>query len=382
MVEKKPVITSVQLALMAVGCALVFPFTFMPILSIPSFNQDVWVVLLVSFVYMFILSIPLLFLMNKFRGMSIHEMSELALGNVFGKVALVIVALFCLSCFTSCILFTVTSMALYIIPDTPIWAMVIFTIIPVTYAAYKGAGTIGRLSFFIVPIVILTTILFFIAGIPDMDFTILQPVLAESTFLQINKGAFITAARYSEIIVFWIFSYFLVRKSSINKTYAFSHLTYLLVFLLMLISTITVLGIEYASRVNDPYFTFTRQIKIFSFLERLQSINLMAWFPCTMLNLSIYNYMASYIFAGFFKTKTHKHFVIPVSAAAFIVCMLPVMTSPSTMALLHSHKIYPYVTLSAIFVVPAIISIAYLLRRKKIDQIISNRRKEISVSSE
>ncbi len=43
---KKASITSVQLVLMSVGSALIFPYTFMPILRTPPANQDAWIVLL------------------------------------------------------------------------------------------------------------------------------------------------------------------------------------------------------------------------------------------------------------------------------------------------------------------------------------------------
>ncbi|MGI6161518.1 MAG: GerAB/ArcD/ProY family transporter [Christensenellales bacterium] len=371
----KPVITSVQLALMSVGSALVFPYTFMPILNAPPANQDVWVVLLVTLVYIFILNFPILFLMNKFRGMTINEMSELVLGKFFGKVALIPVALFSIFCYIACMLITAVFITLYIFPDTPTWALLIFMVVPVSYAAYKGAGVVSRLSNFIVPIAILTAALFFIISISNMDFSILQPVLADSTFMEINLGAFLTAARYSEILIFWVFSYFMIRKSNVNKTYAAAQLIFLISFFLILIPTVTVLGIEYAKRTWNPYFTFTRQIVFFDFMERMQPFNLMAWFPCALLKLSIYSYMASYILSGIFKAKSHKHFVLPLSAVAFIACLLPIMNKSSTIEILRSDEVFPYIILPAILGIPVIMFIVYLMRRKKINLILSKRRK-------
>jgi len=209
-----------------------------------------------------------------------------------------------------------------------------------------------------------------------MDFNILRPMLTESTFMQINAGAFLTAARYSEILIFWVFSYFLIQKSSINKTYASAQLIFLISFALILIPTVTILGVEYAKRTWNPYFTFTRQIEAFGFMERMQPFNLMAWFPCALLKLSIYNYMTSHILAGIFKKKTHKHFVMPLSFAAFIVCLLPMMNKSSTMEVLRSDQVFPFIILPAIFVIPIIMVTIYFIRRKKINMMLSKHQSD------
>ncbi len=67
MTTKKPTITPVQLLLMAVGSALIFPYTFMPILNTPPANQDMWIVMFYAFVYILALNAPIAFLMNHFR---------------------------------------------------------------------------------------------------------------------------------------------------------------------------------------------------------------------------------------------------------------------------------------------------------------------------
>ena len=95
---RKTTLGPVQLLLMSVGSALVFPYTFMPILSASPRNQDVWVVLFMTSVYIFAIGAPLLFLMNKFRGVNAIEMSEIILGKVMGKVAALILVVFFLYC--------------------------------------------------------------------------------------------------------------------------------------------------------------------------------------------------------------------------------------------------------------------------------------------
>ncbi|MFZ7134236.1 MAG: GerAB/ArcD/ProY family transporter [Eubacteriales bacterium] len=377
---RKPVITSVQLLFMAVGSALVFPYTFLPILNSPPANQDVWIVLLISFVYILIINAPLLFLMNKFRGMNVNEMVDTILGKFLGKAALIPFVLFFLYCYTACMLITALFINIYLLPETPTWALLLFMIAPVSFAAYKGAGTIGRLATLIVPFVMFTVIIFFILGVEKMDLGILKPVLADSTFLKLNQGAFYTGARYSEILIFFVFSYYLKQKASINKTYVAALITFAISFFLILFPTIMVLGVEFAKHAWNPYYVYTRQVEAFEFVERVQAFNTLAWFPTSLLKLTMYNYMAAYVFSGIVNAKTHKIFVIPFSIIAFILCLLPVMNKSSTVELLRSDQVFPWVILPIIFVIPLIIVIVYSIRRKKINLILEENDNNDSIT--
>ena len=377
----KPVISSAQLLLMSVGSALVFPYTFMPILTTPPANQDAWIVLIIMFVYVLIINAPVLFLMNRFRGMNLNEMVETILGKFFGKVSAILFVLFFLYCFIACMLISAVFINLYIFPETPMWILLLYMAIPISYTAYKGAGTIGRLSVFIVPFIMLTIIVFFLLGLDNMDLSLLQPVLADSTFAELNQGAFLTGARYSEILIFLVFSFYLKQKSNINKTYATALGVFGVCFFLILIPTLTVLGVEYAKHAWNPYFVFSRHVQGYDFIERVQSLNTLAWFPAVLLKLIIYNFMGSYVLSGVVKAKSHKIFVFPLSIIGFILCLLPIMNKSSTVELLRSDKVFPFVVLPIIFVVPLIILIVYFFRRKKI-KLILQQNKTIKMPTE
>lgn len=377
---KKPLISSAQLLFLSVGSALVFPYTFMPILSAPPANQDAWIVLFMTFPYILVINAPALFLINKFRGVNINEMAETVLGKFFGKAASVVFTAFFIYCFTACMLITAIFINLYIFPETPVWALLLYMIIPVSYGSYKGAGTIGRLSFFIVPFIMLTIVIFLILGLDHIDLDTLQPMLADSTFLQLNEGAFLTAARYSEILIFVVFSFWLKQKSSVNKTYAAALGAFAICFFLILIPTLTVLGVEFGKHAWNPYFIYTRQVEGYDFIQRVQSLNTLAWYPAALLKLMIYNFMGSYVFSGVVKAKSHKAFVIPVSILGFCLCMLPVLNKSSTVELLRSDQVFPFIVLPVTLVAPLILVTVYFIRRKKIDRILEQKKTAAAAS--
>ncbi len=378
---KKPVINSAQLLLMSVGSALVFPYTFMPILSAPPANQDAWIVLFIALIYILIINAPMLFIINKFRGMTANEITETVLGKFFGKVVACIFVLFFIYCFMACMLITAVFINLYVFPETPTWALLLYMIVPVSYASYKGAGTIGRLAFFIVPFIMFTIVIFFVLGLKLMDLSTLQPVLADSTFLELNAGAFLTGARYSEILIFWIFSFWLNQQSNINKTYAGALSVFAVCFFLILLPTLTVLGVELGKHAWNPYFMYTRQVAGYDFIERVQSLNMLAWFPAALLKLTLYNFMGSYVFSGVVKAKSHKWFVIPISIIGFGACMISMLNKSSTVEFLRSDMVFPFIVLPVTFIIPVILVIVYFIRRKKIQKRLNQKKIEEASSA-
>jgi hypothetical protein len=61
---------------------------------------------------------------------------------------------------------------------------------------------------------------------------------------------------------------------------------------------------------------------------------------------------------------------------AFIACLLPVMDKSSTVEMLRSDQVFPFIILPITIVIPVIMLIVYLIRRKKINLILSKRREE------
>ena len=366
----KPIITTVQLMMLAVGSALVFPYTFMPILNVPNSNQDVWFVLLLALVYILVINAPLLFLINRFRGLTVNQITETVMGKIIGKAAALVFVLFFMFCFIACSLITTHFMKSYLFSATPRWVLLLFLVVPVCYASYKGAGTIGRLSVFIVPFVMVTIVFFLLFGINKMDLSVFKPILTDSTFFNLNLGAFLTASRFSEILIFFVFSCYLSKTASINKTYAVALVSFGVLFMLILVPTVAVLGVDLAKIDWNPYYVYTRQVNALSFLERLQAFNTLAWFPTTVLKLTIYNFMAARVLSLVFKIKSHKKFVIPIAAFGFIACLIPFMSNSGTIKLLSSDRVFPWVILPVTFVLPCLIIAVYLIRRKKLKPII------------
>jgi len=369
MISKKPSLTAVQLVLMAVGSALVFPITFMPILLAPPANQDVWIAMLLGIAYGAVLFAPMLFLMIVLRGRTFNQMLEAVLGRVLGKILTVPFILFFVFCFTFCTLITSQFIQIHIMTRTPTWALALLIILPASYAAYKGAGTIGRLAVFIVPVMILILVLFFLLALPEMDWSVLRPVLADSTFGEINLGAFLTASRFSEVLILMVFSFHLNRQYSLPKVYLASAGVFAGCYLLILLPTLLILGLDLAKHAWGPYYLAVNHVEAFQFLENIQAFNTLAWFPTSILKMTLYLYMATAVTSGLVKARKHYYFILPFSALALIACLLPILDNSLTTVILRSDRVFPFIILPVTVVLPLLVLIVYAFRRKRLPPI-------------
>ena len=370
--DEKYKISSAQLILLVICSRIMFAYTYLPVINTPPHNQDAWIVVLISTFYAILLSLPVLFLINKFKGVQFDQIFKAILGNVIGKIFLLLMVLFFIYCSAACTLLAIVFINSYMFPDTPSWMLLLFIVLPGAYASIKGIGTISRLAFFVVPYILLTVVLFFLLSIGQLDFTILMPMFSDSSFLDLNLGGFLTAGYFSEALAFLVLAPYLKPEVNINKTFIYSALLFTLAFMVMVIPTLTLLGLDIARHSWNPYYMFTRQVSAFQFLQRVESLNVIAWFLGLLIKTSLFNFLACHTLAKVFGTKSHKLFVAPVFLGASIILLLPAVNRTNVIDFLRSYMVFPPIVLFYIVVLPVIAIIVYLFRRKKVDAVLKS----------
>lgn len=376
----KPTLTSNQIAFMIAGSSLMFPYTFLSLLRVTPANQDVWIVALLSFLFIIILNYPLLFLTEKFRGVDIVDTHELILGKTAGKLVSGLLCFFTFFCLTACMLSIALYIKQYVLSETPLWMMFLFLIVPFSFASIKGPGVIGRLAVFIVPLIVVTVAFFALLGLEDWDVQRILPILADSTVSEIGYGAFIAACRFSEVIILFLFSFFLSKESTVKGTYFKGFIIYAVNLFLIVFSTLSFFGPDIAKHANNPFLTYSRLIGGDDMFQRVQAINLFTWFAGSITKLIIYNYMCTYILARIInKPKiAQKHLVIPVASLSYVLCLMPPWRRMAVIHFLNNDLVFSGVVLFFIILIPALVLLIYLLRKKNVDAALQQKKKQVA----
>jgi len=337
-----------------------------PALITPPANQDVWFVSLVSIPYTIVICLPLLFLSNKFTNLTLIEIIQMLCGRIIGGVlGILYIAFMMLICVLGSV-DTIQFLGSAIIPETPVYVIMIFLLLTCSYLAYKGIDAIGRSTVIYAPIILCVIFLFTILNIHKMSFKTFLPALADTKLWQINAGAFTFAARFYDIILLCMLVPNIENKKNINKSFYYSLGIYIFISIIMTVSTQAILGIEQAKHARYPYLVFARQVDVFDFIQRIESLTIMSWFFARFIKISAYIYIILIAVKKIFNTKDHNKFIIPNILVTYVIVTKTSISKSVVFSKILSYKVFPYITSTFVIIIPLFLLVVYFFRRKKL----------------
>ena len=365
-IKKKNKISSYQALLLITVYRVIIAFTYLPVINIPPANQDIWIALLLSIPYTVLICLPILYLSNKFKDLTIIEYTEKILGKSFGKT-LDILYTFYLLMFTFILVAVLTEILnSTMFPETPTWATTLLMLLTCSYVAFKGLVAIARGAEIFVPFIFGVVFLFIILGFKNYDYNILFPIFSDSNFKEINIGAIDIGMKFSDIIILAMITPHLEKKEDLNKVFIKSVIYSILLIIIVVVATQLALGIEYAKHANFPFFIFTRLINLFDFIQRIDALFVVAWMAGNIGKISGYLYFTTVAFTQTIGKTNNKTYIIPVSIIIFIITIL-IKDRRSILGVgKFLTKIILITSLIFIFIIPLITVIVYFIRRKSL----------------
>lgn len=339
----------------------------MPTVTISPANQDAWIADILSGLLILILAIPILIMASRFRDMSYNEYFEIILGKPIGKAVNLLYTLYLLIIVLLSVILLSDFLLSTVYPETPMYAIVIFMLVPCMYASYKGIECIGRASVIFGIFIFFVILIYFVLSINNMDFKTFLPVIRDSSLTQLAFGTFNNATRFCDCFVFFMFIPYVKKNQNYSPTKILVMLVIAFTFFntLIVIATQAVLGIGLASSLRYPYFISIQQINLFDIIQRIEFFNVIGWIIIFFFKISSTILTIAILIKQVFNTKSYKPFIIPLN---IVIAMTVLLTSVSYFAV--SKKIftdYAYIGIFTMnFVVPSIILVVYLLRLKSL----------------
>lgn len=354
-------ITDRQLILLIFISRIVIVLTYLPALYSPPANQDVWISVLLSIFIELLLAYPLYLLYKRFPDQSIIQYSQTIFG-IAGKLIGLLFVWF----FIHIALVTLGQFEIFIVttimPETPHLFVIISMLIFCAYATSKGIEVLGRSSEIISVILMISIISIFMLLIKDMDFRELTPMF-EKGISPIISGSFTIATRTVEVLGLAMILPKLNDMKKAKRVLIVGYSLITLFFILVTIAVLAVFGADEAKSRAFPFFSATRFASIGDFFERIESIHMGAWISGTFIKVSFYYYLAVLGLSQIFNLKSYKSLIIPVGALIVPLCIL---IAPSIVELrkFTSYKVYTWYALFFIFIIPIILLIVALIRKK------------------
>jgi spore germination protein KB len=357
-------VSSYQITLLIIVYKLVVTFSYIPALDSPPGNQDVWMAVLLSIPYVILFCVPILFLSNRFNNYTIIEYMELMFGKFFGKI----VGLFYSGVF---VIFSIAFVSILVeildsifFPEVPTIVTASMMIASCAYIAYKGLEPIARGAEIFVPFILSVILIFPILGYKNMDFSVFLPILKDSSFIQLNKGAMYFALRFSDILILAMIVPNLEKRNELNKIFLKSLFYSTLFVVVIVVASQAALGIEQAKHSNFPFFSFTRLINILDFIQRIESIFVVAWITSNIGKIAGYLYFSAKSLSQVMNKEDNKKFIVPIALLIMFVSVF-IKNRHSVVGTREPlQKILLIITLISVIVVPLIALVIYFLRRK------------------
>ncbi|SDE91443.1 GerAB/ArcD/ProY family transporter [Sporomusa acidovorans] len=325
------------------------------------FNQDVWITEILALFYLPLLCAPLLFLSKQFAQLTIIEYLTIIAGKWIGKALGVLYTVFFL--FIAIIDLSLFDNIIKPInfPETPDYAIIALALITCGYGVFKGLEVITRAAELFAPQVLAVIAFYAVLQIPDMDFRVFLPILADSSFSEINFRAFNTAARMNEIVVLAMLVPSISKKGKPTTILFWAAIIVTVFSLIIIVPTLAGLGLDLAKKTFDPYYLFIKQISIYDFITRIEFLIVAAWNIGMFLKISLLLYLSTISIVQIFGLSRRKVLIIPMITIIFIAALKSnILTS---VVVFNIMEYIPYINLIFMFGIPVIVLTTFFLKK-------------------
>lgn len=354
-------ITYKQLILLIVISRIIITITYLPAMSEPPGNQDMWISELLFFPLQLVLALPVYLLWKRFPDQTIIQYSPI----IAGKLGKIVGVLF----FWYFLHFTTTGLAQFglflttaVMPETPLLFFTITLILVCAYAILKGLEVISRLAEFFAPIILIaiTTIFFLLAK--DMNLKLLTPVL-ERGALPVFQGSLIYGSRTIEVLGLAMLLPYLNNPQKAKSVFIISFALISLFFILLTLPVLTVFGFEEASSRTFPFYAVIRLVNVADFLERIESVHMAIWILGAFIKISFTYYLAVLGLSQLLNLKDYRPLVLPTGT---IIISLSLLVAPSLVELrkFTSYKIFAPYSYFFILFIPFLLLLTAIIRKK------------------
>jgi spore germination protein KB len=257
---------------------------YLPQVSTPPANQDVWISILLSAVYSFILALPALYLsMNSGccddGQPGLFGNAKTILGGVAGRVIIILYILFFL--YESAILIlNISNFTFFtLLSASPEYITAILFLLSGAYLSAKGIEAISRFSTIIAPVALLLILLLIGSEASSMDLSRLLPVLRASTLKDIHTGALSGAANNTDIIALALLAPRISgdKRGKIPRSFAVASAISTVILAITAISVQAAFGAVMAAKYRYPLYSFLKLANYHFFLQSIESVSVLLW---------------------------------------------------------------------------------------------------------
>ncbi len=354
-------ISMLQFSIMIIMFSLGSSVILIPSILVLIAKQDAWI----TFIMSAFLEIGIVFFWSRlfliFPNETIIQYSERIVGKWLGKMIGIVYITFFLYLSALVLRNLGDFISTDILFQTPQQFVHIIFMVPIMYGAYLGLEVIARASEVLFPWIILFFIVAVIFLLKDIHLSKLLPILPNGLQVPL-KGIYpLIGFPKSEMILFLILIPFIKKPAKIQKYFTISFIVSSIFGAILIIVCISVLGVDLAERSTYSVFDLAKEIKIGSFLNRVEVLVGGIWIITIFAKLSLCFYAANLATGYVFNMKSYRITIIPYGILVVALSMI-VYKNPAEVSWFITGA-YPLYAVIHGFVIPAILLLVAKIRK-------------------
>lgn len=339
------------------------------VLSLPSVLSNIvgldgWIPIILSGIIMAGMIVIIVKIFQYSSGMDIFEISRSTLGPVFSVIYQIILLIYmiCVMAYVSRNLGEVIKS--FLLDQTPIEVIIFIFILVTAYISRCEIDVMGRMGYFIYPIILGFIIFLIVVTLPNADFTNLLPIF-ESDIKALPSGLITSVISFAgfEILLFAI--PYAEDKDRVLKSSLYAIGLVTIIYLVIFVASAAQFGLDQLNRLPWATLSLVKQIDLPGlFLENLDGIVTTLWVLVVFGTLAPTYYSSGKILANLFKTKSHELFILPLIPIVYTLALIPQNSIEIQKNMAKSLNILASI---AIFIIPIIIFIMSHFKNRRSD---------------
>lgn len=329
----------------AVAC-FIFGSTLLSCFVVGTSRQDTWFVVITGALLGIAVSLVYLNLSSNFPGKTIVEINDIVYGKIIGKFISSLYLFFFLSGAYLNTRDVGNFVVGYLMPATPIIAILILFISMCVFAVYKGIRTIVRMSFLLIVIFLTGLSISFVLLLKDMNFSNLTPSFTLPLIKYIQGTHIIALIPFGEIVVFIMILQNVNDQKKIKSSYILGMVIAAIGMLVVSIKDCAILG-NTGQMMTLPTFQGDTLISYGNILSRAEVIFSFVFLSVLFFKISVMLYGFSLGIQQLFILKSFKPF-LPLFAVIIVCFAVSIYSSITNNLYFGTNIAATYVTFFAV----------------------------------
>ena len=227
------------------------------------------------------------------------------------------------------------------------------------FGAYMGINSIARIHYILLPIAAVVLAIFLVMLIPFYNIDNVMPIFGAGADKIFIKG-FRTMSFFSDILLLNILIPYAPTLNDLKK----SGLKSVIISGGSAFITVLAYCLAYPSPISKdfvfPVYQLARMVHLSCFFSRFEAFFQFVWSLLTMLYASLYIYILSVVWQQTFSLKFSKPLVLPITAIAFSLAMIPT----SIVNTINIDKTISAIIYPLVFILPIVFGLLSRKRKK------------------